>query len=134
MSMVALRTAFARIERGDLKPACALVLLCLANRHNQETGRCDPSVSRIAKDTGLTRKTVQTSLRALEADQSIQTIFRQRSTGRGRANMNSRYRILGGVKFTPTLAKKLRPKQEVYQPSAFDDLALMIDVEGNFDA
>lgn len=40
-----------------------LVLLVLANRHNSDTGRCDPSLARLAKDCGLGRTT---TLRALD--------------------------------------------------------------------
>jgi hypothetical protein len=45
--------------RQPIKPATAkLVLLCLADCHNGDSGRCDPSVKYIAKTTGLDRKTV----------------------------------------------------------------------------
>lgn len=52
----------------DIKPATAkLVLLCLADCHSDETGRCNPSILHIAKTTGLDRKTVITSLSILES-------------------------------------------------------------------
>jgi hypothetical protein len=43
-----------------------LVLLALADRHNTETGRCDPSVSRIAKDCGMSTRSVQNSIKSLQ--------------------------------------------------------------------
>lgn len=42
-----------------------LVLLCLSDCHNADTGQCNPSVSYIAKKTSLDRKTVLKSLRSL---------------------------------------------------------------------
>ena len=42
-----------------------LVLLCLSDCHNADTGQCNPSVSYISKKTSLDRKTVLKSLRSL---------------------------------------------------------------------
>lgn len=133
MSITALNRAFAAIECTELKPSSALVLLCLARRHNQETGRCDPSLARIAKDSGLSVRAVRSGLRELEANRLIQTVFRKATTGRGVMNMNSRYRILGTAKSAATLRQNLPPKKEIYQPSAFDDLANLIHVDGGDD-
>lgn len=130
MSLKALSAAFKTIAGGDFRPSASLVLLCLANRHNQETGRCDPSIARIASDTGLSRRAVQCGLRELETKRAIQTVFRKATTGRGLMNMNSRYRIIGSANSAPTPAQNLRPKQEIY-PSAFDDLAMSIELEGD---
>ena len=42
-----------------IKPAATkYVLLCLANCHNESTGRCDPSIHYIAEKTGLNIKTI----------------------------------------------------------------------------
>ncbi len=50
------------------KPAsCKLVLLCLADCHNSDNGRCDPSVAFISEFTGLDRKTIPEALETLEA-------------------------------------------------------------------
>jgi len=43
-----------------------LVLLCLGDNHNGDTGRCDPSVNFIADKTGLNRKTVMQATSELE--------------------------------------------------------------------
>lgn len=51
-----------------VKPSsCKLVLLCLADCHNSDNGRCDPSVAFISEFTGLDRKTIPESLDTLEA-------------------------------------------------------------------
>ncbi len=43
----------------NVKPATTkYVLLCLANCHNDSTGRCDPSIRYIAEKTGLNIKTI----------------------------------------------------------------------------
>ena len=49
----------------DIPSSEKLVLLCLADCHNADTGQCNPSVSYIAKKTSLDRKTVLKSLRSL---------------------------------------------------------------------
>ena len=49
----------------ELPPMQKLVLLALANRHNSETGRCDPSLARLAKDCSLGKTTVQRALAGL---------------------------------------------------------------------
>lgn len=131
MSIRALHIAFSHMQESDLTPSARLVLLCLANRHNQETGRCDPSIKRLVKDSGLSERSVRNGLRCLEDRRIIQTVFRKATTGRGKANMTSRYRILGGAKFAATLGQNLPPKQEYYRPSAFDDLAMSIFTDGD---
>ena len=49
----------------DIPSSEKLVLLCLADCHNADTGQCNPSVSYIATKTSLDRKTVLKSLRSL---------------------------------------------------------------------
>lgn len=50
-----------------VKPsACKLVLLCLADCHNSDTHRCDPSTRYITDFTGLDKKTVPEALIKLE--------------------------------------------------------------------
>lgn len=52
----------------SVKPATSkLVLLCLADCHNGESGRCYPSIQYISETTELDAKTVRKSLRHLEA-------------------------------------------------------------------
>lgn len=129
MSMTALRAAMGIVEAIDLTPCAKLVLLCLANRHNQETGRCDPSVERIASDLRISPRSVQNGLRELSEKKAIQIIERKQRTGRGKRNLTNRYRLLGGAKFASGVVQNLHPKQEDTAPSAFDDLAMLIESE-----
>lgn len=126
MSLTALRAAFGHVESVKLTPSASLVLLCLANRHNQETGRCDPSLGRISTDTGLSERAVRSALRELEAKRLITTTHRTRRTGLGKRNMTNRYRIKGGAKSAGGMGQNLPPKQED-TPSAFDDLVMMVE-------
>ena len=47
-----------------------LVLLCLSDCHNGDTGQCNPSVNYISRKTSLDRKTVLKALRVL-SDQEV---------------------------------------------------------------
>jgi len=42
-----------------------LVLLCLADCHNGDTGQCNPSIAYVAKKTGMDRKTVLKCMKGL---------------------------------------------------------------------
>ncbi len=50
--------ALAWAARQKLPCSQKIVLLMLANRHNSDNGRCDPSHDRLAEDCGLTRRSV----------------------------------------------------------------------------
>jgi DNA-binding transcriptional ArsR family regulator len=71
-------------------PTARLVLLVLASYANPDTGLAYPSVTRLAENTGLSRRTVQAGLTALEAAGEIEQIGSRRG-GRGRA---TRYRVV----------------------------------------
>ena len=49
-----------------LKPAAKVVLIQLADFHNKETGRCDPSAKRLAYECEMDRATVFRHMKALE--------------------------------------------------------------------
>jgi DNA-binding MarR family transcriptional regulator len=127
MSMTALRVAFSQIGEAKIGLPARLVLLCLANRHNQETGRCDPSIATICKDTGLSERSVRQGLRQLEAEGLISTVHRVQRTGRGKRNISNRYRLKGGAQYAGGMGHNMPPKQEIYQPSAFDDLSMLLE-------
>ena len=129
MSLTALRTAFSHVEAIEMSIPSKLVLLALANIHNQETGRCDPSVARIEKATGLSERAIRKSLRELESLKVISIVERKQRTGRGKRNLTNRYRILGGAQCAGRMGHNMPPKQEYNAPSAFDDLAMMIEPE-----
>lgn len=129
MSFKAIRTGFTVIAAVKMSASARLVYLALANFHNQETGRCDPSIACISKAMQCSERSVRSALRELEKLKLIQTVFRKASTGRGRKNLTSRYRLKGGANSAATLGQKLPPNQET-NPSAFDDLAMSIEIMG----
>lgn len=55
------------LEQKDLKPAAKLVLICLADRHNKDTGECFPSQDRLAEDACVSRSSLNDQLNQLEA-------------------------------------------------------------------
>ena len=55
------------IQQRGLKPAARVVLWHLADRHNSDTRRCDPSQALLAHDCELSRSALNTHLKALEA-------------------------------------------------------------------
>lgn len=129
MSMTALRAAFHAIESHAMSAPARLALLALADCHNQETGRCDPSIKKLCAKTQLSERSVRAGLRELESLRLVQTVFRKKSTGRGRVNMTSRYRLKGGAQFAGRVGHSLPPNHK-YRPSAYDDLAMSIEDDG----
>lgn len=49
----------------DIPSSEKLVLLCLSDCHNADTGQCNPSVNYICRKTSLARATVLKSLKGL---------------------------------------------------------------------
>ena len=127
MSIRALRQAFVHVSTVKMSLPARLVLLALANRHNQETGRCDPSISTICEDTQLSERAVQASLRLLEKLRLIVTVERKQRTGRGKRNLTNRYRITGGAQYAGRMGHNMPPNLNTSTPSAFDDLAMLLD-------
>jgi DNA-binding transcriptional ArsR family regulator len=72
--------------RQNLPATRKFVLVALADRCNKDTLRCDPSIRRLAEDTGLDERTVSRALVALEEDGYIKKIPRQRENGSDRSN------------------------------------------------
>lgn len=80
--------------------AAKMLLVCLANAHNQETGLCCPSVNRLADESSMSRRSVQRWLKWL-ADEGYIEVVERNENGRQQAN---EYRISGfyrGAKLTP---------------------------------
>jgi len=135
MSFTAIRAAFIHIETTEMGIPSKIVLLTLANHHNQETGRCDPSISRLSKMSGISERAVRNALRELEALKLITTVERKQRTGRGRRNLTNRYRLKGGAQYAGRVGHNMPTKQE-YTPSAYDTLANsveLLDTEGRYD-
>jgi DNA-binding transcriptional ArsR family regulator len=125
MSGAATRAAWLHIRGKDISIPARLVLLALADRHNQETGRCDPSIARIVCDTRLSERAVRTALRELEAAKAVTTVERQQRTGRGKRNMTNRYKISGikgGAQYAGGMGHNMPPNLNI-TPTAFGDLA-----------
>lgn len=127
MSIRALSHAFMHIGNVEMSLPARLVLLVLANRHNQETGRCDPSNARICEDTQLSERAVRKAIRELEQLKLITTTERKQRTGRGKRNLTNRYRIAGGAQYAGRMGSNMPPKLETSAPTAFDDLAALLD-------
>ncbi|MBT9386959.1 helix-turn-helix domain-containing protein [Pseudooceanicola sp. CBS1P-1] len=89
MSIEAMNWAFAQRE---LKPATKLVLVFLANCHNQHTRRCDPSQQTLAEECCISRSTVNVHLNELERLGLIRRV--QRSDKATRKQLSSLY-LLG---------------------------------------
>lgn len=139
MSFTALRAVSAIMGNWpkSVTPSGKLVLFALADRHNQETGRCDPSLKTIARDLGICERSVRDGLRSLEKAGLIVTVERTQRSGRGKKNLTNRYRLTmpsmgaksaGGMgQNLPTNQEGKRPVETSHRPSAFDDLAMLID-------
>jgi len=106
----------------DEKPTGKLVLLALAD-HANENGESYPSMKRLEQRTGLTRRSIQQTLRKLEEKGLVNTL-EQRKSGR---QVVSRYRLLrksessavganvvqgGGERHSPPGANVVRPSKE----------------------
>lgn len=131
MSVIALMHSARRLSSApkNMTASAKLTLFALANRHNQETGRCDPSVETLSLDVGLSERAVRAGIRALEKARFITTTHRNIRTGAGRRNLTNRYRILGvrgGAGFAGGMGQDL-PTNQTNRPSAFDDLAMLIE-------
>ena len=126
MSFTALRAAFNHIMVTPMSAPARLVLLALANRHNQETGRCDPSNATIAKDTQLSERAVRQGTRELELLKLIVTVERKQRTGRGKLNLTNRYKLKGGAQFAGRMGQDMPPNLNT-SPSAFDELAMLLE-------
>ena len=128
MSIKAIRAAFNAIKQIKMSAPARLVYLALADFHNQNTGRCDPSIKSICLKTQLSERSVRNALRELESLRQIKTVFRKATTGRGKKNLTSRYRFIGGARIAAPMGQDMPPNHNNIRPSAFDDLAMSIEV------
>jgi len=78
-------TALAMKQTG-LKPATKIVLYWLADHHNGETGKCFPSINRLAELSEMSRRAVEGHLDILEKLGLITRVQQYRDTGGKTAN------------------------------------------------
>lgn len=82
--------------------AAKMLMVSLANAHNQTTGLCCPSVARLAAESSMSRRSVQRWLKWLVESNLIEIVEKADESGRQQAN---EYRIVGfgrGAKLTPS--------------------------------
>lgn len=78
------------------------VLVALADRHNGDTGRCDPRIRRLAADTELSERSVQRALAELEERGFIERHERYRDDGGRRSDLFTFPALAGeGVAVSP---------------------------------
>lgn len=90
-------TNWAFQQRG-LKPATWRVLVQLADRHNKDTGRCDPSQAQLAEDCEISISTLNVHLEILEGRGLIRRI---RRSNKATGHQERTYYILGFDSDTP---------------------------------
>ena len=73
-------TALAMKQKG-LKPATKIVLYWLADHHNEQTGRCFPSLKKLAEECEMDKSTVIRHLAVLEERGLIKRDQRKRENG-----------------------------------------------------
>jgi len=78
-------TALAMKQQG-LKPSTKIVLYWLADHHNGETGKCFPSINRLAELSEMSRRSVEGHLETLETLGLIKRVNQFRETGGKSAN------------------------------------------------
>lgn len=78
------------VKFAAVSPTQKLVLFALADCHNSESGRCDPSVAYLMEITGLSNRAIATSIAALELGNHV---FVSRSFG---ARSTYLFRVLDG--------------------------------------
>jgi hypothetical protein len=87
MSNIATHWAWAKIRGSGLPSTRRLVLLAIAERHNGVSGRCNPSLNTLIRDTGLDRNVIPAAIRDLE-ESGLISVRRRHGAG-------SHYRFIG---------------------------------------
>src|SRR5689334_7663908 len=86
----------------NLRTSRKAVAFALATYHNSDTGWTFPGITRLAKDTGLSRETVIAAYRDLEAEGHLEHVERYADAGR-RQRLTHQYvlKLRGTVPATP---------------------------------
>ena len=105
MSFIATASVWKMTE--NITSSEKFVLLVLANRVNQETGQCFPSLNTIARETCLTQRGVQKIIKSLEQKNLITVERSKQANGK---NAPNQYAL--NFEFTTTEGRTQFPKVE----------------------
>lgn len=78
---------YTKVSSANISPTVRTVYRALLQYANRKTWSCFPSVNTIAKDTGLSTRTVRRSLKVLEHEELILRINRKRENNGNTSNM-----------------------------------------------
>ena len=117
------------IQQRGLEPATKLLLWQLADRHNADTGRCDPSQERLADDCEMSRATVNRHLKKLEAAGLIRRI--QRLDPRTKRQASTAYLLAFDHDFTESQDETRAVSQMVQEPCLKSDDSRVSDCDTN---
>lgn len=93
----------------DLEKAEKIVLVALAHRHNAKTGQCNPKIDTICSMTGLKKRAVQYTVKAL-SERGYFKIIPCRN--RGKQTSNQYVLNTEGVVFQGAPPRTLKPKSK----------------------
>lgn len=134
MSGTATRWAWKMADtENNITSSGVLVLTALAHFHNQETGRCNPSIARIAQRTKLGRSTIKRAIRELSDAGLLKVIYQKdRYKGAVKNHPNTYILASGGRSMVnrgvgPQRTPKETDKSARALPSSVYDLANIID-------
>ena len=84
--------------KQDLPAMQKLVLLLMANRHNNDTGLCMPSHDRLAKDCGMSKTALKSAIKSL-AEKGLLSISHRAESG---VSMSNLYRLNTEITYQAT--------------------------------
>lgn len=113
--------AIAWAVRQKLPFAQKIVLVMLSDRHNSDTGRCDPSHERLSSDCGMTRRSVLDQLARLDAAGFIRTIHRMA----GKLKTSNQYALNLSFGAKPDVKEFHIDVQEIHNSSARGSLGVV---------
>lgn len=78
---------YTKISSANISPTARTVYRALLQYANRKTWSCFPSVNTIAKDTGLSTRTIRRTLKVLEHEELILRVNRKRDNNGNTSNM-----------------------------------------------
>jgi hypothetical protein len=95
-------------ETDVVTPAMKCLLACLADHHNDETGLCFPSISRLAKRTSMSRRAVIDNTKKLV---DVGFVSVKKNPGDGRGAKSNKYTLHLGQSEEGSLPPKVKMAQ-----------------------